>query len=284
MASVRSASSVPARRCTGTAPASPAPPRSTCPRGTTSWTFSMPAAGFPADDSYTVHARATDNVGLTSGRHRRLHARPHRTGRAHHHVRADRHDRRATTRSPSPARPAPPSSAASTRVPSRLAPARGAYGVLADGSHTFDVRAVDRAGNTGALPGAPGRSTRPARRSAPRSPCRCAIQRHDLRRRMLGRHRRDICGSTSDSPSGVAKVEISLQRASTGLYLSGATFSSASQTWIIATGTTSWRYAFLERGFRRTAPTRWKSGPPTRSTTSGTSSRAFASTARSRPR
>ncbi len=59
----------------------------------------------------------------------------------------------------------------------------------------------------------------------------------------------EVCGTTSDSPSGVAKVEISLQRSSTGLYLTGTTFSAASQTWITTTGTTSWSYALAPTTF-----------------------------------
>ena len=53
----------------------------------------------------------------------------------------------------------------------------------------------------------------------------------------------DICGTAADASSGVSKIEVSVLRASTGLYLTGTTFSSASQNWITATGTTSWSYA-----------------------------------------
>jgi hypothetical protein len=51
----------------------------------------------------------------------------------------------------------------------------------------------------------------------------------------------DIYGTAADS--GLNKVEISVRRASTGLYLTGTTFSAVSQTWITTTGTTSWNYA-----------------------------------------
>ena len=52
----------------------------------------------------------------------------------------------------------------------------------------------------------------------------------------------DICGTASDTPGGVAKVEVSVQRASTQLYRSGSTFTSATPIWTTATGTTSWNY------------------------------------------
>jgi hypothetical protein len=59
----------------------------------------------------------------------------------------------------------------------------------------------------------------------------------------------DICGTTSDTPSGVAKVELSVQRDSTGLYLSGTTFGSADQNWITATDTTTWTYPLAAATF-----------------------------------
>jgi hypothetical protein len=40
-----------------------------------------------------------------------------------------------------------------------------------------------------------------------------------------------------------------MQRVSTGLYLTGTTFSATSQTWLTATGTTSWSYALAAANF-----------------------------------
>jgi hypothetical protein len=50
-----------------------------------------------------------------------------------------------------------------------------------------------------------------------------------------------VCGSASD-PDGVASVKASILQQSTGKYWSGASFSSTSEVFNTATGTTSWRY------------------------------------------
>ncbi|MCW2953976.1 MAG: Ig-like domain repeat protein [Conexibacter sp.] len=50
-----------------------------------------------------------------------------------------------------------------------------------------------------------------------------------------------ICGSAAD-PSGVASVKLSVRQQATGKYWNGSSFSSASEVFNAATGTTSWRY------------------------------------------
>jgi hypothetical protein len=50
-----------------------------------------------------------------------------------------------------------------------------------------------------------------------------------------------ICGTASDS-SGVASVEVSILRASTGRYWDGSGFNSTSEDFRVAIGTTSWHY------------------------------------------
>jgi hypothetical protein len=50
-----------------------------------------------------------------------------------------------------------------------------------------------------------------------------------------------VCGSASD-PSGVASVKVSILQQSTAKYWNGTSFSSTSETFNTATGTTSWRY------------------------------------------
>ncbi|MBM4431045.1 MAG: hypothetical protein FJ026_11965, partial [Chloroflexi bacterium] len=52
-----------------------------------------------------------------------------------------------------------------------------------------------------------------------------------------------IYGSASDALSGVAAVEITLRRASDSLYYNGSSWG-ASPTWLPASGTTSWSFAF----------------------------------------
>src|SRR6185437_3177240 len=56
----------------------------------------------------------------------------------------------------------------------------------------------------------------------------------------------DVCGSANDSgtsPSGVAKVELTIQRASDSQYWNGSTWQPA-PAWNLASGTTSWSYGF----------------------------------------
>jgi hypothetical protein len=217
--------------------------------GTTSWSFAMASAGFPADDGYTIHARVTDNVGLTS------------VDTVGFNL-----DRTAPVAPTITSGPSGTTAGNDTFAFSGESGATfqcrldaGTYtactnprslGTLADGSHTFDVRAVDRAGNVGTATsrtwtvdatGPVIGTTFPAagaRLNNTTYTAGCSTATSG-----------DICGTTSDSPSGVAKVEISLQRASTGLYLTGTTFSAASQTWITTTGTTSWTYALTAATF-----------------------------------
>ncbi|HVD16304.1 MAG TPA: hypothetical protein VNK73_17885, partial [Actinomycetota bacterium] len=52
-----------------------------------------------------------------------------------------------------------------------------------------------------------------------------------------------FCGSASD-PSGVTSVALSVRQASTGLWWGGSAFNQASETFVAATGTTTWSLAF----------------------------------------
>jgi LmbE family N-acetylglucosaminyl deacetylase len=57
-----------------------------------------------------------------------------------------------------------------------------------------------------------------------------------------------ICGSASDGGSGVQKVELSIRRLSNGRYWNGTGFNSTTELWVVATGTTSWRYGLTASG------------------------------------
>ena len=58
-----------------------------------------------------------------------------------------------------------------------------------------------------------------------------------------------ICGTASDTGgSNLQRVEVSVRQGS-GNYWSGSSFSSASQVWNVATGTSTWSYAFAAAGF-----------------------------------
>ena len=212
--------------------------------GTTTWSYAMAATSFPTDGSYTVRVRASDNVGLT--------------GFDTLSLTIDRSAPVAPTITSGPTGTTNGSGdsfsfagEAGATFQCRLDAGTWAtctspktYGVLTNGSHTFDVRALDGATNVGAtasrtwavdatgpsigttFPGVGGRYGTTTYNAG----CGTATTG-------------DICGTASDAVSGVSKVEISVQRATTGLYLSGTSFSAANQNWITATGTTSWSYS-----------------------------------------
>ena len=52
-----------------------------------------------------------------------------------------------------------------------------------------------------------------------------------------------LCGTASDTGSGVQSVEVSILRSSTSRYWNGSTFGSTTERWFAATGTTAWSYA-----------------------------------------
>ena len=52
-----------------------------------------------------------------------------------------------------------------------------------------------------------------------------------------------ICGTASDNDSSIQKVEVSIRQGA-GNYWNGASFSSGTEVWNLATGTTAWSYGF----------------------------------------
>lgn len=216
--------------------------------GTTTWSFAMPVAGFPGDDTYTVHARATDTVGLTS-----IDAVTFTL------------DRTAPVAPTITSGPSGTTTGGDTFAFTGESGATfqcrldaGAWtactspktlGTLSDGSHTFDVRAVDRAGNAGSAASRTWTVDATAPTIGTTFPAANARLNNTTYTAGCVAGTGDICGSTADALSGVAKVEVSVQRGSTGLYLSGATFGSSSQNWITVTGTTSWNYVLAAATF-----------------------------------
>ncbi len=57
----------------------------------------------------------------------------------------------------------------------------------------------------------------------------------------------DVCGSASDAGGAVSRTDVSIQQG-TGNYWDGSSFATA-ETWLTATGTTSWSYAFASTSF-----------------------------------
>ena len=209
--------------------------------GTESWSFAMPATSFPGDENYTVSARATDGTGLSALDSVRI-----------------SFDRTAPAAPTITSGPTGITSGAATftftgetgaRFECQLDAGSWAtctspisYAALATGAHTFAVRAVDAAGNTG---GSFSRTwTVDATAPSITTTFPAAGGRYNNTTYDAGcvAGTGDMCGTTADTPAGVAKVEVSVQRASTGLYLSGTTFGSATQSWMTANGTTSWSY------------------------------------------
>jgi hypothetical protein len=215
--------------------------------GSGSWSYALPASAFTGSESYTVRARASDSAGLTSVDSVSI-----------------AFDRTAPVAPTITSGPSGTTSGFDTFIFTGEPGARfecqldagswatctspKTYESLADGPHTFAVRAVDTAGNTGA----PTNRSWTVDATAPTVGITfpAAGGRYNDARYDAGcvAATGDVCGTASDT-AGVAKVEVSVQRASTDLYLSGSTFGSQTPTWTMATGTTSWNYALAASTF-----------------------------------
>jgi hypothetical protein len=58
-----------------------------------------------------------------------------------------------------------------------------------------------------------------------------------------------ICGTAADGGSGVQRVELSIRGVSTNRWWTGTGYSSTTERWVLATGTTSWRYSLASSTF-----------------------------------
>jgi Bacterial Ig domain/Chitobiase/beta-hexosaminidase C-terminal domain/Bacterial Ig-like domain/PASTA domain len=214
------------------------------------WSYAFPASSFPADGSYAVHVRAHDNAGNTE------------TGPS----RSFTIDNVApnTTVDSGPSNP----SASADATFSFSATEGGStfeceldgggfsacsspksYTSLSDGSHTFNVRAADTAGNTDATPAQSAWSVDTAAPSSTVSfPGAGAFYRTSTWN--LGCATSGVCGTYSDATSGVQKVEVSIRRIGTGLYWDGSAFSSGSEQFFTSSlSAGSWSYAFGAANF-----------------------------------
>lgn len=216
--------------------------------GAAAWSYPMAASAFPAEGQYTVRARATDRAGLSA------------TDSVSFTI-----DRTA------PAAPTITSGPSGTTRGQDTFSFTGDAGAgfecrldggswqactsprsmsgLADGSHTFDVRAVDQAGNAGTATSRTWTVDATAPSVVTTFPGDGGGYNNTSFDAGCVAGTGDLCGTTSDPGSGVAHVELSLQRAGAGLYLAGGTFSSASQNWITANGTTAWSYPLAATTF-----------------------------------
>ncbi len=213
--------------------------------GTTSWSYAFAPANFPTDGSYTLRVRATDNTG--------------NVGSAASTFTIDRTAPPTPTITSAPANPS--SSTAATFEFTNTETAVGfecrldagtyaactsprSYSGLAEGSHTFDVRAVDAAGNRSPVASrtwtidafAPTVSI-----TFPTSGSAYNDAGYDAGCGTLSTG--DLCGTAGDSGAGVTAVDISLQQG-TGYYWKGTDFTSVPEKWFTASGTTNWSYTF----------------------------------------
>ena len=83
-----------------------------------------------------------------------------------------------------------------------------------------------------------------------------------------------ISGTASDAASGVASVEVRLRRNSDGWYYNGSAWQPAS-TWLLASGTTSWSYAFTPGQDSYVAQSRATDGVGRQQTTLGESTFSY---------
>ena len=208
------------------------------------WSYAFPASSFPANGAYTVRVRAVDDAGNAE-------------------TAASRTFTVDTTAPQTTIDSSPADPTSSTGASFDLTASEGgstfecrldggawgactspkSYASLADGSHTFDVRATDSAGNTDATPAsftwlvdttAPGSTT-----SFP-----APAGEYDTAGWNAGCATSGLCGTYSDGVgSGVQTVEVSIRRGS-GNYWDGSAFSSATEDWnAAALSAGDWSYA-----------------------------------------
>ena len=207
--------------------------------GTASWSLAFAASNFPADGDYAVRVRAVDNANNTETA-------------TSYTVTIDN----AAPNTTITAQPNDPtnSTALSFSFNSNEAGSTfecqldgggwssctspKSYTGLSQGSHSFQVRATDTADNTDATPAGFSwtiDTTDPT--SAFSFPAAGGFYHAGTWN--------DFSGTASDTGgAALANVQISIRRASDGLYWNGTDFTDSGENWRTATGTTSWSLAF----------------------------------------
>jgi hypothetical protein len=124
------------------------------------------------------------------------------------------------------------------------------YSGLGDGAHTFNVRAVDAAGNASAATSHTWTVDATAPTATIAFPVTGSYYNNGGYQAGCGTPSAgDLCGTASDgSGVGVNLVQVSIQRAN-GNYWNGTSFSSTTEVFFTATGTTNWSYAFAATNF-----------------------------------
>ncbi len=216
--------------------------------GSSTWSYPMPATSYPAEGAYLVSARATDAVGLTATDTVVL--------------TIDR------TPPPAPTIGSGPTGATTGGDAFAFSGETGAtfecrvdaggwatcaspktYPSLTDGPHTFDVRALDGAGNTGASVSRSWSIDTVAPMVGTTFPVADAAHNNATWATGCSGTSDDVCGTATDAGGTVTLVEVALRRTSTGLYWSGSGFTSAVAVWTAASGTSTWSSPFAAAGF-----------------------------------
>ena len=216
--------------------------------GTTTWSLPFPAASFPGEGSYTIRARVTDVGGSTT---------TDTVG-----LSLDR------TPPPAPTITSGPSGTTNGADTWTFTGEAGASftcqldtGLVAacssplattatDGPHSFTVRAVDAAGNSG--PAATRSWTVDTMAPVVAVTFAADAGRYSNASFTTGcgtSGAGDLCGTATDAAGAVASVEVALRRGSTGLYWTGTGFTASAPVWLAPTGTASWSLAMAATAF-----------------------------------
>jgi hypothetical protein len=249
--------------------------------GTGIWTLDFPATNFPADDSYTVRAVATDRAGNTTSTSRTFtFDRTAPTvvvtfpadGGAYNNTNWNNGCTSTICGTASDTGSGVTSVAVSVRQGSGnywdgtgfnsatevLLPATGtaswtldfpATNFPAEGSYTVRAVAPDGAGNSGSAT-----ATVIIDRTAPTvgatHPAIGGSYGSSSWDAGCSTPEGDICGTAADAGSGVDRVAISLRRGTTsGLYWDGTGFNSTAEVSLLVDGTTSWSFPFPASNF-----------------------------------
>jgi len=220
--------------------------------GTTTWNHPFAATNFPAEGSYTVRALGTDAVGnattITTA------------------FTVDRTAPVAPTISSGPATPTKVTTASIAFSHTEPGVAFScqlegggftsctspkAYAGLTNGSHTFQVRVTDAAGNVSAAASHTWTVDTAAPTAAVTFPVNgVTYGTSGYTAGCSSPATGDICGTSADTGgTGVTSVQVSLRRVSGGLYWNGTSFASAAEVLLAATGTTSWSYGIAAATF-----------------------------------
>src|SRR3954464_9831749 len=189
------------------------------------WSYTFPASNFPADDTYTIRVRATDNVSIAETPSSRSFT--YDTTAPNTSITANPADPTTSTSASFSFTSTEGSSTFECQIDGggySSCTSPKSYSSLSEGSHTFLVRATDVAGNTD---GSAASYTWTVDTVAPSSttsfPASAAT--YNTSGWNAGCGTIGLCGTYSDATSGVQKVEISIRQGASN-YWSAGSFSS----------------------------------------------------------